>query len=147
MIAESLNVGGGVRLTGKTVYVHAKHYKHNEDGRKAPDVCGNGSVPLSRSGNLVTRIGTHTHTHRAASMLVWVFVASLCSLPAATVHHREPSPRHHSAKVLSTTVGNSIMLLWLQICGVISPTFRVPLNNKWDATRNANNGKLMASNL
>ena len=48
--------------TGKTVHVHAKHYKHNEDGRKAPDVCGNGSVPLSPLGNVVTRIGIHTHT-------------------------------------------------------------------------------------
>ena len=46
--------------TGKTVHVHAKHYKHNEDGRTAPDVCGNGSVPLSHSGNVVTRIGIHT---------------------------------------------------------------------------------------
>ena len=48
--------------TGKTVHVHAKHYKHDEDGRTAPGVCGNGSVPLSHSGNVVTRIGTHTHT-------------------------------------------------------------------------------------
>ena len=40
-----------------------KHYKHNEDGRTAPGVCGNGSVPLSHSGNVVTRIGIHTHTH------------------------------------------------------------------------------------
>ena len=48
---------------GKTVHVHAKHYKHNEDGRTAPGVCGNGSVPLSHSGNVVTRIGIHTHTH------------------------------------------------------------------------------------
>ena len=47
--------------TGKTVHVHAKHYKHNEDGRTAPGVCDNGSVPLSHSGNVVTRIGTHTH--------------------------------------------------------------------------------------
>ena len=29
--------------TGKTVHVHTKHYKHNEDGRTAPGVCGNGS--------------------------------------------------------------------------------------------------------
>ena len=36
--------------TGKTVHVHAKHYKHNEDGRTAPGVCGSGSVPLSHSG-------------------------------------------------------------------------------------------------
>ena len=49
--------------TGKTVHVHAKHYKHDEDGRTAPGVCGNGSVPLSHSGNVVTRIGIHTHTH------------------------------------------------------------------------------------
>ena len=44
--------------TGKTVHVHAKHYKHNEDGRTAPGVCGNGSVALSHSGNW----NTHTHT-------------------------------------------------------------------------------------
>ena len=49
--------------TGKIVHVHAKHYKHNEDGRTAPGVCGNGSIPLSHSGNVVTRIGIHTHTH------------------------------------------------------------------------------------
>ena len=48
--------------TGKTVHEHAKHYIHNEDGRTAPGVCGNGSVPLSHSGNVVTRIGIHTHT-------------------------------------------------------------------------------------
>ena len=50
-------------LTSKTVHVHAKHYKHNEDGRTAPDVCGNGSVPLCHSGNVVTKIGIHTRTH------------------------------------------------------------------------------------
>ena len=47
--------------TGKTVHVHAKDYKNNEDGRTAPGVCGNGSVSLSHSGNVVTRIGIHTH--------------------------------------------------------------------------------------
>ena len=47
--------------TDKTVHVHAKHYKHNKDGRTAPGVCGNGSVPLSHSGNVVTRIGKYTH--------------------------------------------------------------------------------------
>ena len=50
---------GGVRLTGKTVHVHAKHYKHNEDGRTAPGVCGNGSVPLSHSGNGYENWNTH----------------------------------------------------------------------------------------
>ena len=51
--------------TGKTVHVHAKHYKHNEDGGMARGVCGNGSVPLSHSGNVVMRIGIHTHIHRS----------------------------------------------------------------------------------
>ena len=52
--------------TGKTVHVHAKQYKvvkHNEDGRTAACVSGDGSVgsvPLSHSGNVVTRIGMHT---------------------------------------------------------------------------------------
>ena len=53
--------------TGKTVHVFAKHYKHNEDGCKASGVCGNGSLPLSHSGNVVTRIGIHTHTHTHTS--------------------------------------------------------------------------------
>ena len=63
MIAVSLNVGGGVRLIkpAKLCMCTQKHYKHNEDGRTAPDVCGNGSVPLSHSGNVVRRIGIHTH--------------------------------------------------------------------------------------
>ena len=54
--------------TGKTVHVHVKHDKHNEDGRTVPGVCGNGSVPLSHSGNVVTRIGIHTHTHTVPSV-------------------------------------------------------------------------------
>ena len=48
--------------TGKTVHVHAKHYKHNEDGRTVPGVCGNGSTSLNHSGNVVIRIGIYTHT-------------------------------------------------------------------------------------
>ena len=63
MIAVSLNVGGGVRLIkpAKTVHVHTKHYIHNGDGRTTPAVCDNGSVTLSHSGNVATRIGIHTH--------------------------------------------------------------------------------------
>ena len=63
MIAVSLNVSGGVRLikSAKLYICMQKHYKHNDDGRTALDVCGNGYVPLSHSGNLVTRIGIHTH--------------------------------------------------------------------------------------
>ena len=36
--------------TVKTVHVHTKHYKHNENGRTAPGVCGHGSVPPSHLG-------------------------------------------------------------------------------------------------
>ena len=57
MIAVSLNVGGGVRLIKLQNCA-----RHNEDGRTAPGVCGNGSVPLSHSGNVVTRTGIHTHS-------------------------------------------------------------------------------------
>ena len=46
--------------TRKTVHVHAKHYKHNEDERTAPDVCVNGFVLLNHLGNVVTRIGIHS---------------------------------------------------------------------------------------
>ena len=38
-------------------------YVEHEDGRTAPGVRGNGPVPLSHSGNVVTRIGIHTHTY------------------------------------------------------------------------------------
>ena len=47
----------------RSIAVNAKQYKHNEDGRTAPGVCGNGSVPLSHSGNVITRIGIHTQIH------------------------------------------------------------------------------------
>ena len=62
MTALSLNVGGGVRLIkpAKLYMCMQTHYKHEEDGRTAPGVRGHGSVPLSHSGNVVTRIGLHT---------------------------------------------------------------------------------------
>ena len=67
--------------TGKTVHVHAKHYKHNEDGRTAPGVCGNGSVPLSHSGNVVTKIGIHTHTEHGTSFANDTFLSySQCNV-------------------------------------------------------------------
>ena len=60
--------------TGKTVQVHAKHYNHKEDGRTAPCVCGNGSVSLSLSGNVVKRIGIHTHTFFSFFFSSWWLV-------------------------------------------------------------------------
>ena len=75
VIAVSLNVGGGVRLIKPAkLHVHAKHYKHNEDGCTAPGVCGNGSVPLSHSGNVVTRIGIHTQHVKYYSTVVKVVI-------------------------------------------------------------------------
>ena len=57
--------------TGKTVHVHAKHCKHNKEGRTVPGVCGNGSVPLSHWGNVVTRIERHTHTPILVELFWW----------------------------------------------------------------------------
>ena len=69
MIAVSLNVSGGVRLIKPaTLYVHAKHYSHSEDGHTVPGVCGNGSVPLSHLGNVVRRTGIHIHTNLSISL-------------------------------------------------------------------------------
>ena len=61
MIAVSQNVGGGFHLIkqAKLCMNTQKHYNHNENGRTAPGVRGNGSIPLSHSGNVVTRIGIH----------------------------------------------------------------------------------------
>ena len=68
MIAVSLNIGDGVCLIKP-----AKHYKHNEEGRTVPGVCGNGLEPLSHTGNVVTRIVIHTHTHTVKiSLIEWV---------------------------------------------------------------------------
>ena len=73
--------------TGKTVHVHAKHYKHDGDGRTAPGVCGNGSVPLSHSGNVVTRIGIHTHTHVISRTLhSWSFHMKFIKLAKGSFH-------------------------------------------------------------
>ena len=63
VIAVSLNVGGGVRRLSnrQNCTCASKHYKHNEDGRTAPGVCGNGSVPLSHSGTSLREL---EYTHR-----------------------------------------------------------------------------------
>ena len=71
VIAVSLNIGGGVRLlnqTGKTVYVHAKHYKHNEDERTAPDVCAE-TLGERRYENWSTHTRTHTFLFSSANSL------------------------------------------------------------------------------
>ena len=49
--------------TGKTVHMHAKQYKLNENGCTAPGLCGNGFVPLSPSGN--TRLPEFEYTQTA----------------------------------------------------------------------------------
>ena len=45
--------------TSKTVHMHAKNYKHNEDGHTAPGVRSHVSVPQCHSDkNVVTKIGS-----------------------------------------------------------------------------------------
>ena len=59
VIAVSLNVGGGVRLikTGKSVHVHAEHYKHNGAG------CVRQWFRTAESlGERLFRESEHTHT-------------------------------------------------------------------------------------
>ena len=67
MIAVSLNVGGGVRLIKPTkLYIcMQKHYKHNEDGRTALGVRGNGSATRSTSLRELeyTHVQHHSITH------------------------------------------------------------------------------------
>ena len=75
--------------TGKTVPVHAKHNKHNEEGRTAPDVCGNGYIPLSHSGNVVTRIGIHTYNTFLIYGL-WFYGSYLCSAGPHSAIGRAP---------------------------------------------------------
>ena len=41
-----------------------KHYKYDKDGRTAPGVRGHGSLTLSHSGNVVTRIGLQQQRSR-----------------------------------------------------------------------------------
>ena len=57
MIAVSLNIGGGVRLIKLCTQTHCKHDK---DRHMTPGMRCHGSVPLSHSGNIVKRIGSHT---------------------------------------------------------------------------------------
>ena len=63
MTAVSLNVCGGVRLIKAVKLCKCMQTTTNttRTDALAPGVCGNGSVPLSHSGNVVTRIGIHTH--------------------------------------------------------------------------------------
>ena len=48
--------------TGKLNMCRQIHNKHDEDGSTAPDVRSHGSIPLSHSGNVIMRIGLHTHS-------------------------------------------------------------------------------------
>ena len=64
MIAVLLNAGGGVRLIkpAKLYMCTQTHYKHDENGRSAPDVRGHSSVPLSHSGTSLRELD-YTYTH------------------------------------------------------------------------------------
>ena len=96
--------------TGKTVHVHAKHYKHDEDGRTAPGVCGNGSIPLSHSGNVVTRIGIHTllhlKLHNRVIKPLWsgtTFWLTLC-IPLTLASSKFATSKYHMSPVKNVFV-------------------------------------------
>ena len=65
MIAVSLNVCSGIQLIklAKLYTCTQTHYKHAKDGCMVlgVTVCGHGSIPLSHSRNVLTRIGLHTN--------------------------------------------------------------------------------------
>ena len=71
MIAVSLNAGGGVLLTKPAkLYMHTqKHYKHNEDAFAALGLPSHISVPLSHSGNVITRTGLQQQQTEAIKTL------------------------------------------------------------------------------
>ena len=61
VIAVSLNIGGGVHLIKPANCSCARKTLQNKDDRRtAPGVCGNDSILLSHSGNVIMRIGIHT---------------------------------------------------------------------------------------
>ena len=49
--------------TGNSVHVHAKHYKHNEDGRTAPGVCERFGTAEPLGEHLYENWNTHTHAY------------------------------------------------------------------------------------
>ena len=62
--------------TGKTVHVHAKHYKYKEGGRMEPDVCGNEWFLTAEPLGEHRYVNWNTHTH---------VLLKLCSLKGDTV--------------------------------------------------------------
>ena len=61
--------------TGKTVHVHAKHYKHNEDGRTAPVWFRTAELLGERR---YVNWNTHTHTHGDVHGIRPVLTVSQC---------------------------------------------------------------------
>ena len=88
--------------TGKTVHVHAKHYKH-EDGRTAPGVCSNGSALLSHSGNVVTKIGIHTHNVGIHTHIYFKIVVFKGSAEIANVY-----PEFYMTEIFTPTSCSSV---------------------------------------
>ena len=87
----------------------AKHYKHNEDGRTARGVCGDGSVPPSHTGNVVTRIGIHT-----------------CSVIYRLVSHVFASPQSHirdTCNSLTTKKQTTQLITSANFKKMVSPSY------------------------
>ena len=83
VIAVSLNVGDGVRFIkpAKLYMCMQIHYKHDEGGRTVPGVRSHGSVPLTHSGNVVTRLGLHTYIHFFLSLSFSPFSSAVKLFP------------------------------------------------------------------
>ena len=124
VIAVSLNVGGGVRLIkpAKLCMCTQKHYKHNEAGRTAPGVCGNGSVPLSHSRSVVTRIGIRTHTYAPGVYLV----------ACERGYHESCFGDYADQKILKTSLSIFYFYYFFHLANLTSNlcSFVIPLTNK-----------------
>ena len=60
----------GIRLIkpAKLYMCMQTHNKHDEDRCTAPGMHGHGSVSVSHSGTIVTRIELHTHTYKDSNL-------------------------------------------------------------------------------
>ena len=84
----------------------------------APGVCGNGSVLLSHSENVVTRIGIHIHTHTELLLNQWTdfeIISQECSLgnplPKLLKQFRSVEQNGHQSKKLKKNNLKGLLLL------------------------------------
>ena len=93
------------------------HYIHNKDGRTAPGVCGNCSVPLRRGTLLRELEYTHTHTvspaARRGKTLVLGYFSSIVSVHGINVKVFHSSPFCDSAQTWENQVVCCVVVVML----------------------------------